>query len=91
MKSKILQSPNYSIKSRPKKRIKFIVIHYTGMQSVRECIKRLTNSKSKVSTHYLIDKKGEITKMVDAKNTAWHAGRSKWKNFTNINRHSIGI
>ena len=91
MKSNILQSPNYSIKSRPKKEIKFIVIHYTGMQSVRECIKRLTNSKSKVSTHYLIDKKGEITKMVDAKNTAWHAGRSKWKNFTNLNRYSIGI
>ena len=91
MKINILQSPNYSIKSRPKKKIKFIVIHYTGMQSVRACIKRLTNSKSKVSTHYLIDRKGEITKMVDEKNTAWHAGRSKWKNFTNLNAHSIGI
>ncbi len=91
MKVNIFQSPNYSIKNRPKKDIKFIVIHYTGMQSVRACIKRLTSIKSKVSTHYLIDRKGKIISMVDEKNTAWHAGRSKWKNFTNLNRHSIGI
>ena len=91
MKVNIFQSPNYSIKNRPKKDIKFIVIHYTGMQSVRACIKRLTSIKSKVSTHYLIDRKGKIISMVDDKNTAWHAGRSKWKNFTNLNRHSIGI
>ena len=22
---------------------------------------------------------------------AWHAGKSKWKNFTNLNKYSIGI
>tara|TARA_B110000971_G_C19935124_1_gene465991 strand:+ start:343 stop:1071 length:729 start_codon:yes stop_codon:yes gene_type:complete len=91
MKFNFLQSPNHSIKNRTKKDIKFIVIHYTGMQSERACIKRLIDSKSKVSTHYLIDRKGKIIKMVDEKNTAWHAGRSKWKNFTNLNRYSIGI
>jgi len=91
MKFHILKSPNYSTKNRPKKNIKFIVIHYTGMQSVRACTTRLTSSKSKVSTHYLIDRKGKTIRMVDEKNTAWHAGRSKWKNFTNLNPYSIGI
>lgn len=91
MKVNIIKSPNYSIKNRLKKDVKFILIHYTGMQSLRACIKRLTSSKSKVSTHYLIDRKGKITSMVDEKCTAWHAGRSKWKNFTNLNYHSIGI
>ena len=91
MKFYILKSPNYFTKNRPKKNIKFIVIHYTGMQSVRACIKRLTNSKSKVSTHYLIDRKGKTIRMVDEKNTAWHAGKSKWKNFNNLNPYSIGI
>ena len=67
------------------------MIHYTGMQSERACIKRLTNNKSKVSAHYLINRRGNITKMVDEKNIAWHAGRSKWKNFTNLNPYSIGI
>jgi len=91
MKINISPSPNYSTKFRAKKYVKFLVIHYTGMQSERECLKRLKNSKSEVSTHYLINRKGSIVKMVDEKNTAWHAGKSKWKNFTNLNDHSIGI
>ncbi len=91
MKLKILKSSNYSINLRKKSQIKFIIIHYTGMQSERECIKRLTDKKSQVSTHYLINKKGNLIKMVDEKNIAWHAGKSKWKNFINLNSESIGI
>jgi N-acetylmuramoyl-L-alanine amidase len=91
MKINILYSPNYSIKNRPKNSIKFIVIHYTGMQSERACIRRLTDKNSKVSTHYLITRKGSITRMVDEKKTAWHAGKSKWKNLIHLNSQSIGI
>ena len=61
------------------------------MQSERACIKRLTSNKSQVSTHYLINRKGNTIKMVDEKHTAWHAGKSKWKQFININNQSIGI
>ena len=61
------------------------------MQSERACIKRLIDRKSKVSTHYLINRSGSITRMVDDQNTAWHAGKSKWKNFINLNDQSIGI
>ena len=61
------------------------------MQSERVCVERLSNNKSKVSTHYLINRKGKITRMVDEKNAAWHAGKSKWKNFINLNDQSIGI
>ena len=68
MKINISPSPNYSTKFRAKKYVKFLVIHYTGMQSERECLKRLKNSKSEVSTHYLINRKGSIVKMVDEKN-----------------------
>jgi len=91
MKIKIIKSPNHSIKYRNKKNIKFIVLHYTGMQSERVSIERLTSKKSKVSSHYLINKDGKITKMVDEKKIAWHAGKSKWKNFVNLNNQSIGI
>jgi len=91
MKINILHSSNHSIKNRPKNKIKFIVIHYTGMQSERVCIKRLTSKSSKVSTHYLINRNGRITKMVDEKKIAWHAGKSKWKNLINLNSQSIGI
>ena len=91
MKISILNSPNHSAKSRIKNNIKFIVIHYTGMQSERVCIRRLTSKSSEVSTHYLINRKGSITRLVDEKKTAWHAGKSKWKNSINLNNQSIGI
>jgi len=68
-----------------------IVIHYTGMQSKIESIKRLSSIRHKVSCHYLIDRKGKVIKMVEEKRVAWHAGKSKWKNFSNLNENSIGI
>ena len=84
-------SPNFSKKIRSKKDIKFVIFHYTGMQSEIESIKRLMNIKYKVSCHYLINRKGKIIQMVKDLRVAWHAGRSKWKNYKNLNRNSIGI
>ena len=72
-------------------KIKFIIIHDTGMQSEIESIKRLKNKKAKVSCHYLINKKGEIIQMVHENKIAWHAGISRWKNYRNLNINSIGI
>jgi len=91
MKVKILKSPNYSAKIRKSHKIKFIIIHYTGMQSEDESVERLIDEKSKVSAHYLINKKGQVVKMVDDNKIAWHAGKSRWKNFINLNSQSIGI
>ena len=84
-------SPNYSKKPRSKKDIKFVIIHYTGMQSEIESIKRLKNPKFKVSCHYLINRKGNVIQLIKDKYIAWHAGKSKWKKFINLNRNSIGI
>ena len=91
MNVKTLDSPNHSPRQTKKDKINFIIIHYTGMQSESESIKRLITKKSKVSTHYLINKKGTLIKMVKDNRIAWHAGKSKWKNFINLNRQSIGI
>jgi len=91
MNIKIVASPNYSQKERQKKDIKFVIFHYTGMQSEIESIKRLKNSKFKVSCHYLINRKGKIIQMVKDKNVSWHAGKSKWKKFINLNNNSLGI
>ena len=86
-----LKSPNYSKKTRNIKKIRFIIIHYTGMQSVRASINRLTNSKHKVSCHYLIDRNGKTFQMVADNKIAWHAGKSKWGKLENLNNNSIGI
>ena len=84
-------SPNHSSKKRLKSQIKFVIIHYTGMQSEIESIKKLQNPTQKVSCHYLINRKGEIIRMVEDLNIAWHAGKSRWKKFLNLNKNSLGI
>ena len=84
-------SPNFSKSNRSKIDIKFVIFHYTGMQSEIESIQRLKNPRQKVSCHYLINRKGEVIQMVKDKNIAWHAGKSRWKEFKNLNTNSIGI
>ena len=84
-------SPNHSKISRSVRQIKFVIIHYTGMQSEIASVKRLKDPKSKVSCHYLINRGGKVIKMVKENKIAWHAGKSKWKKFQNLNKYSIGI
>ena len=91
MKFSKFPSPNYDKTLRSNNLIKFIVIHYTGMQSERESLKRLVSPRSKVSSHYLINKKGKIYNLINDKRVAWHAGKSCWLRFKNLNKHSIGI
>ena len=91
LKTSINYSPNFNKKKRSKKEIKFIIIHYTGMKSEKAAIDRLTNIQSQVSSHYFISKNGNITLLVPELYIAWHAGKSKWKDKSFLNKNSIGI
>lgn len=78
------QSPNYQ-KGRTSK-LDTIVMHsmcgyYLG--SIAWILPRFLNKKSKVSAHYLVSSKGEITQMVRDEDTAWHC--------YGYNSRSIGI
>ena len=84
-------SPNFDIKKRKSKDVKFIIFHYTGMKKEIEAINRLTSFNSKVSSHYFIKKNGEILSLVPDLYVAWHAGVSSWKKFKFLNKNSIGI
>ena len=84
-------SPNFDLKKRKTNQIKFIIFHYTGMKREIDAINKLTNQKSKVSSHYFIKKNGEILKLVPDLYTAWHAGVSSWKKYKSLNKNSIGI
>lgn len=84
-------SPNFNIPKRSKKKIKFIVIHYTGMKKESLAIKRLSDYRSKVSAHYFIKNNGKIINLVPDLYEAWHAGKSNWKNYKSLNKNSIGI
>jgi len=61
------------------------------MKKQTEAIKRLSDSKSKVSSHYFIKNQGEILNLVPDLHSAWHAGKSSWKNYKSLNKYSIGI
>ena len=61
------------------------------MKSEKSAIQRLIDTKSKVSAHYFIKKNGKIILMVPDLFIAWHAGKSKWREYNFLNKHSIGI
>ena len=84
-------SPNFDLKKRSLKEIKFIIFHYTGMKKQKDAISKLTNINSKVSSHYFIKNNGEILTLVPDLYIAWHAGVSSWKKYKTINKYSIGI
>ena len=91
IKTTLNYSPNFDPKKRKTNQIKFLIFHYTGMKTEKAAIERLTDIKSRVSAHYLIKQNGEIITLVPDLYTAWHAGKSVWKNYSSLNKDSIGI
>ena len=91
IKTTLNYSPNFDPKKRKTNQIKFLIFHYTGMKTEKAAINRLTDIKSRVSAHYLIKQNGEIITLVPDLYTAWHAGKSVWKNYRSLNKDSIGI
>ena len=84
-------SINFDLPKRSKKKIIFIILHYTGMRKETRAIERLCDLKSKVSSHYFVKNNGKILNLIPDLYTAWHAGDSKWKKFKSLNNYSIGI
>ena len=84
-------SPNFNLKKRDKKKIKYLILHYTGMKNDKLAIKKLVSLYSNVSCHYYISKHGKLIKMVPDLYVAWHAGKSYWKKDKSLNFNSIGI
>ena len=61
------------------------------MKTLKLAYQKLCNKSSNVSAHYLISRDGIIFNLLCPKYTAWHAGKSKWRDNININDYSIGI
>jgi AmpD protein len=98
--SRIL-SPHCS--SRPRNtKIDTIVIHCmydprprikSRRYSIARCLRLL--NKYRVSAHYLISRRGRIVRLVEDREMAWHAGKSRMPfvddRRVSVNRFSIGI
>jgi len=84
------KSPSFDIRKKYSS-LNYIIIHYSAIKSYKEALSHLSERKNKVSSHFFINKSGEIFYLVDVINRAWHAGRSYWKGIIDINSESIGI
>lgn len=87
-KEKIFTDQKLFTKCDEKRRIDFIVLHHVGF-SVSSAIKCWKNLG--LSTHYIIDNKGEIFQLCEDNNISYHAGISNFRGFENLNQNSIGI
>ncbi|WP_244182470.1 N-acetylmuramoyl-L-alanine amidase [Xenorhabdus beddingii] len=75
--------------------VSFLVLHYTALDESKS-LRALTGGN--VSAHYLIpsqpqyeNKEPFVFQLVSEKERAWHAGKSEWNGYQNLNRYSIGI
>jgi N-acetylmuramoyl-L-alanine amidase len=68
-----------------------VVVHYTGMPDAESAIARLADAEAKVSAHYVVCEDGQILRMVNEEQRAWHAGRSYWRGISDVNSASVGI
>lgn len=69
----------------------FVIIHHTAQNSCQQTLRTFTLPRTAVSAHYVICKDGTIHHMLNDYLRAWHAGISKWGNYSDINSASIGI
>ncbi len=86
--------PRYSMNfnGRPTQEpISLLVLHYTGMKTGEEALRRLCNPEAQVSAHYVVEEDGTVYQLVEEDMRAWHAGVSCWRGRRNINDVSIGI
>lgn len=84
---KPVDNSNYGGKNKGRK---FIILHANG-GSAEGTAAWLNNPESNVSYHYLVTKEGDVWQFVDDQKRAWHAGVSRWENFTDLNDWSIGV
>lgn len=81
-------SPNFNDRKTP---IRFVVLHYTGMETGPAALERMCDAQAQVSAHYMVEEDGRLFRLVAEDKRAWHAGVSSWCGETDLNSASIGI
>lgn len=83
------QSPNFN--ARPEGGlIDALIIHYTALEAAPS-LAHLTSEETGVSTHYLIDRGGQLVQLVPVACRAWHAGQGELVGTADVNGRSVGI
>lgn len=80
-------SPNH--RARDGARITTVIIHHTATANTQIALNTFLHAGT--SAHYVIDREGQIVKMVQDGRRAAHAGKARWRGSRQINSSSIGI
>lgn len=71
-------------------RVDTAVVHATEL-GLSDSLKTLAGAGARVSTHFVVARSGRVLQLVDPRRRAWHAGRSRWQERSDVNDFSIGI
>ena len=71
------------------RKINTLVIHASAQRTSDALVAKLVERE--LSSHYLVDEKGEVTRLVPEVCRAWHAGVGEWNGEKDLNSTSIGI
>ena len=69
----------------------YVIIHHTSQNSTAQTVRTFQLEHTKVSSHYVIGRDGQVIQMLNDYDRAWHAGKGKWGSVTDLNSASIGI
>jgi N-acetylmuramoyl-L-alanine amidase len=69
----------------------YVIIHHTSQNSTAQTVRTFQLAHTKVSSHYVIGRDGQVIQMLNDYDRAWHAGKSKWGTITDMNSVSLGI
>lgn len=89
----VAPSPNFS--SRGGLDVVGTVIHYTADGPEWDPVRWLRMPESRASAHFVIDREGDVTRLVKLSKKAWHAGASEWiyegEPRRDVSAYTIGI
>lgn len=68
---------------------KFLVLHFTAGASAKSSIESMRSQG--LAVQLVLDRDGTLYQCRSFETTAGHAGKSKWKGFSDLNNKSIGI
>lgn len=88
--SRSILSPHFN--ERGDAKISAIVLHHTAMvETAVQTAEFFQRPNAKVSSHYIVDRSGELVRAVPDAQRSWHAGRSAFQGEKDVNTFSIGI
>lgn len=86
-----LPSPNFGERRPAGAKVKFVVLHYTQTETLAQALDILRDPAREVSSHYVVDRDGDVYRLVAEDKRAWHAGVGSWRGEDDVNSVSIGI